>query len=91
MTKNCSECRVDFDDEHGHGICFGCKIQGLNFGPTPDPNEPSRFAIENDWVANARQQGHNIERVTDSGTDKRLKKKKTVEHKHVSRSDVEIT
>ncbi len=46
--STCS-CGKKFDDEHGHGVCFGCKIQGITFASVD--TGPSKMFREKQEVA----------------------------------------
>jgi len=68
--KTKCQCGKDFLDEHGHGLCFGCKIQGISFGKV-DPNRMSPQAAEKSEIAKIRAKGLEPVRVTGSEVDKR--------------------
>lgn len=66
------ECGLVFEDFHGHGLCFGCKIQTLRFDTV---SHASDGMAENDIVAANAASGRKIVRASDSDSDKRDFKK----------------
>ena len=67
----CSDCGDPFFDEHGHGVCFACKVGTVSLGSVPNMHDVSFAEQERQAVANAAAIGVEIERATDSGSDKR--------------------
>jgi len=61
-------CGMVFEDLHGHGLCFGCKIQTLRFDKVAYVAEGM---AEKDIVAAAAASGREIERASDRDRDRR--------------------
>ena len=57
----CPYCDEMFEDEHGHGLCFACKIQGITWGSVRQG--PSVYALEKETVEAAKASGRKIERA----------------------------
>ena len=70
----CPQCGDRFEDEHGHGLCFGCKIRTVGWGRVPQG--PSKYALEAEAVADARAAGIEPERPDPNYTDRRDKPRK---------------
>ena len=60
-------CGNEFNDEHSHGICFGCKIQGLTF--TSVNTGPSKYFLEKQETQQIIAAGHEPIRRSEVGYD----------------------
>jgi hypothetical protein len=67
------ECGKKYLDEHGHGLCFGCKVQGVSFGKVPQG--PSKYFQEKQEIETAAAKGIEVERVDPNMPDIRDKPK----------------
>ena len=73
----CPTCKDPFNDEHGHGLCFGCKIKGIRFGSVRQG--PSVWALEKQAVEAARADGIEPERYEPVSATKKAERDRKAE------------
>ena len=73
-TSKCPNCSEPYVDEHGHGLCFGCKVKGLTFASVRQG--PSVWALEKQAVEDARAVGIEPERYDGPPKDRRSERNK---------------
>lgn len=82
-TSKCPECAAPFVDEHGHGLCFGCKVKGITFGSVRQG--PSIWALEKKAVEDARASGIEPERYEGQNASKNLAERKAKTDKELKK------
>lgn len=60
MLEKICECGDSYEDEHGHGLCFGCKISTLRWKKVPE----STSHVGKEIVELAEKQGRGIVRAS---------------------------